>query len=138
MSLIGRFLKGLMGRGEEPAETGFIYVMLPEGIGPEAREARYGDPIDAELRVARIGYVSGGGQLLSAPDENGERAIEYCGIDVDTTDVDAARELLQTHLPELGCPVGTAIEYERGEVHLRDEFDGEVWHLARPWPTVEH
>ena len=132
--MIGRFLRNLMSHGEEPADTLFIYVRMPTPLEPEEREVRFGDPLDAELRLARIGYVSGGGQLLSAPDEDGNSDILYCGIDVDTTDVDAARGLLRDHLPGLGCPVGTAIEYQADGAMLRDAYDGTRWHLAMPQP----
>lgn len=108
--------------------------MLPAQLEPDEREAQFAAPLDAELRLAAIGYVSGGGTLQSAPDENGDGETIYCGIDVDTVDVDAARDLLRRHLPELGCPAGTALMYDHAGAALQDGYDGERWHLARPQP----
>lgn len=135
--MIGRFFNGLFKPREEPDDTSFIYVLLPVPLEPDEREARFGDPVDAELQLARLGYVSGGGQLMSAPDEHGGRTIEYCGIDVDTVDVDAARELLRFHLPVLGCPAGTEIQYDEGERALMDLYDGDQWALAQPRPRFQ-
>lgn len=135
--MISRFLKGLMGQGKEPEETALIYVMLPIPLEPDARETQFGVPLDAELRLAAIGYVSGGGTLQSAPDENGDCDIIHCGVDVDAVDIDAARELLRLHLPELGCPSGTALMYDAQGIALQDEYDGERWHLAQPQPEYE-
>ena len=134
--MIGKFLRGLGKKIEDPITTAFIYVLLPEPLPPFDRDARYGDPIDAELRLAGLGYVSGGGALLSAPAEDGSREIEYCGIDVEANDVDATRALLRLHLPELGCVAGTLLEYE-ADAELQDEYDGANWHLARPRPFAE-
>ena len=112
--------------GNEPDGTIFVYVQLPGAIWPEDREALYGQPLDAELRLAGIGYISGGGTMQGAPDEAGNCPILFCGVDVDTIDVDAARGLLRDHLPELGCPPGTTIQWE----DFQDRFDGEHWHIA--------
>ena len=114
--------------GSEPDRTEFVYVMLPLQIEPEERQTRFGDQLDAELRLSGIGYVSGGGQLLSAPDDDGEREVIYCGIDVDTVDVEASRALLRLHLPELGCPAGTCVQFGGRQ----DRFDGASWCLSEP------
>lgn len=114
--------------GHEPSETELVFVVLPGSIEPEAREQRFGDPLDAELRLAGVGYVSGGGSLLSGPDKNDRREIIYAGVDVDTLDVDAARELLRAHLPELGCPDCTRVQYD----DRQDRYDGARWHLEEP------
>jgi len=114
--------------GSEPDDTEFVFVILPGAIEPEDRDTRFGHPLDAELRLAGIGYVSGGGCLLDEPDEDDRSTIVYAGIDVDTIDIAAARAMLRDHLPELGCPVGTRIQYD----DLQDEFDGANWHLERP------
>ena len=124
MNTINPFLD----HGNEPDRTEFVYVMLPLQIEPDERQARFGDQLDAELRLAGIGYVSGGGQLLSAPDDAGEREVLFCGIDIDTIDIESTRELLRLHLPELGCPAGTCIQF--GD--WQDRFDGATWGLSEP------
>ena len=131
-------LKALLGlRREDPANTELIYVYLPELIEPEERHARYEAALDAELRLRSLGYVSGGGTLLSEAHEDGSRDILSAGVDVDATDVAAARALLRDELPSLGCPAGTQLMYEEGGRALFDEYDGAGWSLALPQPDPE-
>ena len=51
--------------------------------------------------------------------------IAYCILDVDATDTDGARALLRLHLPELGAPSGTLVQFGQRE----DRYDGALWHL---------
>ena len=119
-------------RDEPEEETELIYVYLPEPLQPLDRGSRYEDPIDAELQLQSLGYVSGGGSSLSDERPDGSRVIEFCGIDIDAVDVAAARALLRNELPTLGCPAGTQIHYRQGETPLQDEYDGSDWSLGRP------
>lgn len=116
----------------EPDHTELIYVYLPQSLEPLERGARYEDAIDAELRLHKLGYVSGGGSSLGEENPDGTRDVEFCGVDVDTVDVDAARTLLRDQLPTLGCPAGTQLHYRRDETPLQDEYDGAEWALDRP------
>lgn len=133
MSIVDRF-KQLLGEGSEPQPDlpHFIYVHLPEQLEPDEREARYGEPLDTELRLARLGEVSGGGALFEAPDEHGDREMIHCGVDVDTADLDSARTLLREQLPLLGCREGTCLDFRDDEGEWRDVFDGEAWRLRQP------
>lgn len=115
-------------QGKKPSEAEFLFILVPGAIEPYERERRFGDPLDAELRIAGIGYVSGGGSLLSDLDDHGRRKIIYAGVDVETIDVEAARTLLRDHLPELQCPAGTRIQY----ADWQDYFDGADWQLEQP------
>jgi hypothetical protein len=133
MSLIGRFLPRVREDLEEVA-TAFIYVYLPEPIEADERFERYHQVIDSELRVLGIGYVGGGGTLLSEEQPDGSRYIIHSGVDVEAIDVPKVREILRALLPELGCRPGTCLRYRDGPVCLRDEFDGAEWSLARPQP----
>ena len=113
--------------------TYLIYVMLPEPLQPTDRGSRYEDPLEAELQLADLGFVSGGGSSLSDLLPDGSRQIEYCGIDVDAYDVDAARELLRQHLPDLGCVDGTQLYYrDQSDVPLSDVYGDGLWSLAQP------
>lgn len=116
----------------EASATELIYVLLPESLQPLDRGARYEDPLEAELQLSGIGWISGGGSQLGEERDDGTRPIEFCGIDVDVTDVTAGRELLRLHLPELGCPAGTRLYYCEGDERLEDEYDGSAWILAQP------
>ena len=126
-------LKALLGLGikPEPLDTELIFVVIPDQIAPLERSDKYEAPLDAELKLAGLGVVSGGGTLMSAPDQNGNCSIEWCGVDVDTTDVKCGRELLRTHLPQLGCPAGTELEYNVDGLPYIDRYDGQNWLLDR-------
>ncbi len=121
----------------EPSGEGhLVYVYLPESLEPEQRAARYEDPLEAELKLSGLGWVSGGGALLSAERADGSREILHVGVDVDALDVSRVRDLLRTHLPQLGCPAGTCLQYEEFGQDLQDEYDGSLWVLARPQPVA--
>jgi hypothetical protein len=126
-------LRALLGIGrDDPRDTELIYVYLPEAIEPDERHARYENVLDAELRLHSLGFVSGGGTLLSDERDDGSRDVLSVGVDVDAVDVTAARSLLRDELPSLGCPAGTELHYREGGVPLQDAYDGAAWHLAQP------
>lgn len=115
-----------------------IYIMLPAAIEPEDREDRFANAIDAELTLAKLGFVSGGGTLIGPPEYGeDEGKIISCGIDVDTNDVAATRTLLRAELPELECPIGTCIMFNAGEDQLQDRFTGSGWVLDEPAPVED-
>lgn len=130
------FFEKIVGKFEpkEPTDSlELIYVFLPEALDPLDPWDQYAHPIDAELQLNGLGFVSGGGSLMSEEDDDeGIPIVEFSGIDVDTDDVPAARELLRLHLPELGCPAGTELHYSEAGVPLQDEYDGYEWQLRRP------
>ncbi len=109
-----------------------IYIYLPEALQPLDRSSRYGDALDAELRLAGLGEVSGGGSQLDEADADGHHQILFSGIDVDTADTLAARSLLREHLPQLGCPADTQLHYSDADSPLQDVWDGAQWQLGLP------
>ena len=132
MDMIDR-LKMLLARASaKPAQTELIYILLPQDLDPFERHVRFADPIDVELRLAGLGYVSGGGSLSRADDEDGSQEAEFCGVDVEATDVPAARDLLRRLLPALECPTGTQLHYREAGEPLQDEYDGTDWVIGRP------
>src|SRR5215207_4992735 len=112
------------------SEPELIYVYLPEGLGPIDRGDKYEDPIIDELERSGLGEVSGAGTSLGDERPDGTRPIVACGIDIETSDVEATRATLRTMLPKLGCPSGTQLHYSISGKELRDEFDGTDWILA--------
>lgn len=102
-------------------------IVIPADIDPLERHYRYSIHIDAELRLAGMGCSAGGGTLFSeGEDEEAETCLSL--LDVDATDVDGARAVIRQHLPELGIPAGTLLQWDRFE----DYFDGKNWQLNRP------
>lgn len=131
--VIERLLAGLAAKMEEPLDTRYMMIVLPEDLDPMERHLRYSVSLDAELRLAGLGCSEGGATMLSEENAQGARDVLFTVVDVDATDVDRARALLRLHLPELGCPVGTLIQYDE----LEDRFDGERWLLAQPLSVIE-
>ncbi|MEP7005454.1 MAG: hypothetical protein ABI810_05700 [Sphingomonas bacterium] len=132
--MIDRFLEGLHEKMQDPDDVDYMSVIVPGDLDPFDRHYRFSIHVDAELRLAGLGCSVGGGTLFSEEDEDGESEILFCVLDVDATDVDGARALLRLHLPELGCPDGTLIQYAED---LEDRYDGETWLLAQPRTITE-
>lgn len=129
--MIERFLDGLREKMEDPDKCSYMTVVIPGNFDPFERHYRFSVFIDAELRLASLGCSVGGGTLYRECDEDiDEDGLEIvcCILDVDATDVDGARRLLRLHLPELGAPEGTLVQYGERE----DRFDGAAWHLNEP------
>jgi hypothetical protein len=108
----------------------FVYIKIPEAIQPLDRASLFEDPIDSALAPRSLGHVSGGGSLLGHPLPEGTRPIEFCGIDVDTTDREVVLGILRELLPELGIPVGTELHYTAGRAKLQDYFLGGNWTIG--------
>jgi hypothetical protein len=128
--MIERFLDGLSEKMEDPDDCSYMTVVVPGDIDPLERHFRFSVYVDAELRLTGLGCSIGGGTLFYERDEDGEgeEEIAFCILDVDATDIDGARALLRLHMPELGAPAGTLVQWEQFE----DRYDGERWHLAEP------
>ena len=114
------FLLELPERAEPPM---FVYIRMPEDIDPVERQEDFGEPLDLALRSHAIGEVTGGGTALSAPDEDGDREVEYCGIDVDLSRPRDGVLVLLAELRRLGVPKRTMIEFEIGDTrHQLDVY----------------
>jgi hypothetical protein len=110
----------------------FIYVKIPASIEPLDRGSLFEDPIDSALKPKGLGYVSGGGSLLGRPQSDGTRKIEFCGIDIDTTDRVAVLQILRSLLPDLGLPLATELHYTADGLKLQDRFLGADWSIGEP------
>lgn len=108
----------------------FVYIKIPDAIQPLDRSEIFETAIDTALAYDGIGQVSGGGSLLGRIHSDGTRTIEFCGIDVDATDRDAALTILRGLLPDLGAPVGTELHYTAKGLKLLDRFTGADWTIG--------
>lgn len=121
-------------RGDVPDESDtfnveqFIYVKIPGHIEPIER-GEFEDRIEPLLRQSNLGEISGGGSQLGDARPDGTRPIEFCGIDIDTTDRNAALELLRSLLPTLEVPAGTELHYTRQGIRLLDRYTANGWEL---------
>ncbi len=84
----------------------FVFVKIVEAVEPLERARKYEDPLGAALKKLSLGEVTGGGSLLSR-----EKKIEWVGVDVELTNLDAGVPFLRSKLIELGAPKGSTLEY---------------------------
>ncbi len=114
-------LKRLFGGGAETPATAdddaddelFVFVKIPEALGPVERGDKYEDPLGAALEEAGVGEVTGGGCALSEPDDDGARQVAWCGLDVELVAAPGAMDALRRELHVLGAPAETVLEFER-------------------------
>ena len=113
---------------EEPL---FVFVKIPEPLEPLERADKYEGPLEESLNSSGVGVLTGGGAMLSAPDADGHREIEWSGIDIDLHNFDEGLELLRTELKRLGAPKGTILEYTLdGIAYARDIYETGAFDLA--------
>ena len=110
-----------MAAGFQDQGEHFVFVRIPEPLGPFERGDKYEDPLIEALANTSLGRVNGGGQQL---DEG--NSIVYCGVDVVLTDRVRGLKFLQRTLRDLGAPAGTVIEEFLPEFqeHPLEEMDG--------------
>ena len=108
----------------------FVFVKIPASIQPLDRGTLFEDSIDAALEPQDLGHVSGGGSLLGDTLPDGTRPIEFCGIDIDTTDRAAVLEILRELLPTLGIPLASELHYTANGHKLQDRFLGDSWSIG--------
>jgi hypothetical protein len=114
----------------------FIYVRIPGDVQPLARGARFEDPLEELLQTAALGHISGGGSQLDDPYPDGSSRVEFCGLDIDTTDLDAARDMLMRELLNLKAPSGTELQYRKGTSMLLDRLADGAWQRGLPRTTT--
>jgi len=81
-----------------------IIARLYEHVEPLDRGTRYEDPLDAVLRQANLGEVTGGGSQLG---ELGE--IEFADIEIRVENLDDALPVIVKSLEESGAPAGSQL-----------------------------
>lgn len=91
-----------------------LTARLYEHVGPMDRGSRYEDPLDAVLRGAGLGEVTGGGSQLG---ERGE--IQFADVEILVSNIDAAVPTIVRTLEAAGAAVGSEI---RGDAGVLREF----------------
>lgn len=91
----------------------FVFARIPEAILPADRGRKYEDPLDAALKREKLGEVTGGGSQLSEPDSEGQRIVEWVGLDIELTELERGIPFVKQQLRGLGAPAGTTLEFKR-------------------------
>jgi hypothetical protein len=100
------FLFVVLGAHAQRATVTFVFVKIQDQVLPIERGSKYEDPLDAALRTAKLGEVTGGGTMM-----NKDKSIAYVGVDVNLYDLEKGLPFLIAKLRELGAPRGSTIEY---------------------------
>jgi hypothetical protein len=113
----------------------FLYVKIPRVHHVIDQNHQLEDQVDQMLREHDAGLVAGWGDSLGAARADGSRPVAYTRIDVDVSNLDLARSLLQARLPSFGAPTGTEIHYTINHRHCKDLYVDLEWLLDHPLPA---
>lgn len=105
-----------LGRSRTTEPTVFVFVQIPESIRPLE------DPLDASLKAANLGEVTGGGSQLGEMRKDGTAGIEWVGIDVELTDLERGLPFLKSELLRLGAPATTVLEFNRAGTKVKEHI----------------
>jgi hypothetical protein len=114
------------------AHSLFVYVKIP--VVRDSIDQVHGreDAIDQILKEKGIGSVLGWGDSLGDTQPDGSRDVAFTRIDINVTDLAAARAILQAALAALGSPTGTEIHYTIEHQDLADLYAESGWLLTQP------
>ena len=116
----------------------FVYVRIPVQPHRDADPLHQReDQIDQALRAQGIGMVLGWGDSLGERRADGSRVAAYLRIDINVSDLVAARTALRHLLPRLEAPAGTEIHYTLHGVGLQDVATATGWLLEQPMPGAQ-
>ena len=102
-------------QSDQPLDGIGLYIKIPESLVPEERHKKYANPIGSFLQAEELGYVNGGGTLISTP----KKQITHVGIDVVMFDRETGIEAVVEILRQLNAPSET-------EIYVDDEVIN-VW-----------
>jgi hypothetical protein len=113
----------------------FVYLKIPRGRRERDPLHRLAADIDGQLRAKAVGSVAGWGDSLGDEQADGSRPIAYTRIDVDVSDIDAARALLHVSLATLQVPAGTELHFCHAGQDLFDVYGVAGWSLDQVMPA---
>jgi len=85
----------------------FVYAYLNARISPQKRVEWLEGPLAEAVAENSLGEVTGGGTEQSAEGE-----VEFCGIDLELSEVDAGILFVGEFLTKRGAPLGSKLQYE--------------------------
>ena len=88
----------------------FVFAKIMDPVMPMERGDRYEEPLYDTLEARKLGEVTGGGTQMDK-----EKKIQWVGIDIQLANLDEAVEVVRERLRELGAPLGSVLEFKRGE-----------------------
>lgn len=111
----------------------FVYVRIPLRPRRDMDQLHLREhQIDEALRAQGIGSVLGWGDSMGARRADGSLVATHIRIDIDVSDLAAARTTLQQLLPQLEAPEGTEIHYTLQGLRLQDRATANGWLLEQP------
>lgn len=113
------------------ARSEFIAVKIPVVQDVDDQWHQREDRIDEVLRAKGLGSVLGWGDSLGDDSPGGLRRVAFTRVDLDVSDLAAAREELRSALPAMGLPLGTEIHYTIERSRLADIYGPAGWLLGQ-------
>lgn len=101
---------------DQPPNGIGLYIKIPESLSPDERYNKYAKPIGDYLEAGELGYVDGGGTMISKD----KKEIQFVGIDAVVFEREPGIAAVIEILQELKAPLKT-------EIHLGDEEILNVW-----------
>ncbi|MCL2639867.1 MAG: hypothetical protein FWD53_03385 [Phycisphaerales bacterium] len=95
----------------------FAEVKLNIRIMPVRRGELFAHPLEEALKKNGLGEVTGAGTQLT-----GDNEVEYCGIDLELYDVDAAVAFVCEFMTRCGAPKGSELSFEKDGRSVKMSF----------------
>lgn len=114
------------------ARSEFMAVKIPVVGDVDDQWHQREDRIDEALRAKGLGSVLGWGDSLGEALPGGALRVAFTRVDLDVSNIAAARAALQLALPAIGLPLGTEIHYAIDGSRLADIYGPSGWLLGQP------
>lgn len=120
-------------KGSEPAgdnDPGFIYLKLPLGEHHHRRDREVlAERLQLQLEAHQAGQLIGEGDSLGPLDTNGERAVTWHRMDIETPSTRRTRVFLRTFVMDMGFDDGCEIHFSEGRQRRVDIRKTGQWML---------
>lgn len=116
----------------------FFYVKLPIGPKVTDREQIFHEGLDSALTAEEVGSVLGWGSSLSRMKDSEPAHLAFHRVDIDITDFQPARAVIQRTLVALDAPDGTEIHYTVNGTALQDISSSDGWRTEPCITSTRH
>lgn len=83
-----------------------VFVRIEQPLMAERRIRKYEKPLHAELMLAHLGHVTGGGSVQGT-----DGTIHWISVELKLRNLDGALHFACAKLRELGAPAGSTVKY---------------------------
>jgi hypothetical protein len=133
LSSLGTLARRVLGvRAKIPFDPKkFMLVTIPEPPGWDNGD-EYAARLEPFLARNGAGEVTGVRTSSGLDRPDGTREPWYGQLEIQATDIEAARRLLREVMPTLGATDGSTVHYLEGDIQLQDRLVGDGWQFGEP------